>query len=107
MMSAASQAMSTPELPAPTIRTSRPSRLDLVIVDLLEGEHRAAAYLKIKPSGKVPVLEHTGFHLWESHAIMQYLADLDARQTVYPRPHSRAQRSLDGYSGPRTISPQP
>lgn len=85
MMSAASRAMSTPELPAPTIRTSRPSRLDLVIVDLLEGEHRAAAYLKINPNGKVPVLEHAGFHLWESHAIMQYLADLDARQTVYPK----------------------
>ncbi len=61
------------------------ARLDLVIVDLLAGEHRGAAYLKINPNGKVPVLEHAGFHLWESHAIMQYLADLDAGQTVYPK----------------------
>ena len=61
------------------------ARLDLVIVDLLAGEHRGAAYLKINPNGKVPVLEHAEFHLWESHAIMQYLADLDAGQTVYPK----------------------
>ena len=61
------------------------ARLDLVIVDLLKGEHRAEAYLKINPNGKVPLLDHGGFHLWESHAIMQHLADLSGDQAIYPK----------------------
>jgi glutathione S-transferase len=61
------------------------TKLDLVIVDLLKGEHRAEAYLRINPNGKVPVLDHGGFHLWESHAIMQYLADLSVGQSLYPK----------------------
>lgn len=61
------------------------ARFELVIVDLLKGEHRAEAYLQINPNGKVPLLIDGGFRLWESHAIMQYLADLNAPQTLYPQ----------------------
>jgi len=61
------------------------AKLDLVIVDLLNGEHRTEAYLKLNPNGKVPLLDHGGFHLWESHAIMQYLADLSSEQAIYPK----------------------
>ncbi|HEX9169717.1 MAG TPA: glutathione S-transferase family protein [Roseiarcus sp.] len=60
------------------------TKLDLVIVDLLKAEHRAGAYLRINPNGKVPLLDDGGFHLWESHAIMQYLADLSVGQALYP-----------------------
>jgi glutathione S-transferase len=60
------------------------AKIELVIVDLLKGEHRAEAYLRINPNGKVPLLVDGGFHLWESHAIMQYLTDLNAPQTLYP-----------------------
>lgn len=60
-------------------------KLDLVIVDLLKGEHREKAYLHINPNGKVPLLEEGGFHLWESHAIMQFLADRSGDETLYPR----------------------
>jgi glutathione S-transferase len=49
--------------------------LDLVIVDLLEGEHRDQEFLKLNPNGKVPVLGEDGFALWESNAIIQHLAD--------------------------------
>ena len=61
------------------------TKLDLVVVDLLKGEHRTEGYLRINPNGKVPVLDHGGFHLWESHAIMQYLADLNLGQALYPK----------------------
>ena len=58
--------------------------LQLVVVDLLSGEHKTSRYLRINPNGKVPLLEHDGFHLWESHAIMQYLADTCQGETLYP-----------------------
>jgi glutathione S-transferase len=60
-------------------------KLDLVAVDLLKGEHKAQPYLQINPNGKVPLLDDGGFHLWESHAIMQYLADRTPGQTLYPQ----------------------
>ncbi|MHB8816166.1 MAG: glutathione S-transferase family protein [Steroidobacteraceae bacterium] len=58
--------------------------VELVFVDLQKGEQRQPQYLKLNPNHKVPVLEDDGFLLWESHAIMQYLADKTPRQTVYP-----------------------
>lgn len=58
--------------------------LDLVVVDLASHQHRTPNYLRLNPNGKVPLLEDEGFVLWESHAIMQYLADKSPRQTIYP-----------------------
>ena len=49
------------------------------------GKNREAEYLAMNPNGLVPTLEEDdGFLLWESHAIMQYLADKAPGQTVYP-----------------------
>ena len=58
--------------------------VELVFVDLAKGEQREPEYLKLNPNHRVPVLEDDGFHLWESRAIMQYLADKTPGQTVYP-----------------------
>lgn len=58
--------------------------LELVVVDLLGGEHKAPDYLRRNPNGKVPLLDDDGFLLWESHAIMQYLADGTPGQDLYP-----------------------
>jgi glutathione S-transferase len=58
--------------------------VDLVRVDLGRGEQRQPEFLKKNPNGRVPVLEDGDFVLWESHAIMQYLADKTPGQTVYP-----------------------
>ena len=58
--------------------------LDLIIVDLLNGEHKDPEFLRFNPNGRVPLLEDDGFYLWESHAIMQYLADRSPDQTLYP-----------------------
>lgn len=62
----------------------RGPEVELVLVDLGKGEQRSPAYLKLNPNGKVPTLEDGSFVLTESHAIMQYLADLVPEQTIYP-----------------------
>ncbi|HTU61539.1 MAG TPA: glutathione S-transferase family protein [Polyangiales bacterium] len=48
--------------------------LESVHVDLLNGEQRTAAYLRINPNGRVPVLVDREFVLFESTAIMRYLS---------------------------------
>ncbi len=48
--------------------------LELAPVDLLNGEQRAPSFLAKNPNGRVPVLEDGDFVLWESTAIVRYLA---------------------------------
>lgn len=60
------------------------SAVELVFVDLAQGAQRQPQFLKLNPNHRVPVLEDDGFILWESHAIMQYLADKTPGQTLYP-----------------------
>ncbi len=61
------------------------AKVDLVLVDLSKGAQREREFLRLNPNGKVPVLEDDGFLLWESHAIMQYVAEKAPAQTIYPR----------------------
>lgn len=49
--------------------------VNLVVVDLLKGEHHEAEYVKLNPNRLVPVLEEGDFVLTESSAILKYLAD--------------------------------
>jgi glutathione S-transferase len=49
--------------------------LELVIVDLTKREQRKPEYLELNPTGRTPTLVDDGFALWESSAIMRYLAD--------------------------------
>jgi glutathione S-transferase len=58
--------------------------LERVVVDLTTGEQRGAPHVARNPNGRVPVLDDNGFVLWESRAIMAYLADLTPGQTVLP-----------------------
>ncbi|KFE50091.1 glutathione S-transferase family protein [Pseudomonas syringae] len=49
---------------------------DWVPVDILKGETQTAAFLEKNPNGKIPVLElEDGTCLWESNAILNFLAD--------------------------------
>jgi glutathione S-transferase len=56
------------------------------------GQNREPAYLAKNPNGLVPTLEEDdGFVLWESNAIVRYLAAKHRAQTLEPAdPHARA-----------------
>lgn len=43
-------------------------------IDLFKGEQKSASFLALNPNGRMPVLEDDGLVLWESNAILQYLA---------------------------------
>jgi len=67
------------------------TELELVPVDLFKGEQRSPAFLALNPNHAVPVLEDGGFVLWESFAIMQYLAGKVPGQSLHPAdPRARA-----------------
>lgn len=46
-----------------------------VNVDLMSGEHRGDAYRALNPTARVPTLVDGDLRLWESNAILVYLAD--------------------------------
>ncbi|MDD5034725.1 MAG: glutathione S-transferase family protein [Methylococcaceae bacterium] len=45
-----------------------------VPVDLLKGEHKRGDFLRLNPRGQVPVLDDSGNIIWDSMAILVYLA---------------------------------
>jgi glutathione S-transferase len=47
---------------------------ELVPVDLMSGAHKQADYLALNPNGRVPVLVDGDYVLWESNAILEYVA---------------------------------
>jgi glutathione S-transferase len=58
------------------------------------GKNREAAYLSLNPNGLVPTLEDGDLVLWESNAIVRYLASLHGRGTLEPaEPKARARAS--------------
>ncbi len=60
------------------------SPVEYVRVVLPEGQHREAAFLAVNPNGKVPALLDGDVRLWESHAIMAYLAH-KAGSNLWPK----------------------
>ena len=57
---------------------------DMKILDFEKGEHKAPAYLKINPMGKVPAIVHRGMVVTESGAICLYLADAYPQAKLAP-----------------------
>jgi GST-like protein len=47
---------------------------ELVPVDISRGEQHSAAYLSVNPNGKVPALDDDGIAIFDSNAILLYLA---------------------------------
>jgi glutathione S-transferase len=58
---------------------------DLLICDLTKGEQRRAEFGAINPNHKVPALEDGAFKLWESNAMIQYLASLKPESALLPK----------------------
>lgn len=57
---------------------------ELISVDLFRGEQNTPPFLQLNPNHQVPVLEDDEYVLWESYAIMQYLAELAQDQSLHP-----------------------
>jgi glutathione S-transferase len=65
--------------------------ITVVPVDLQKGDNRTPEFLAKNPNAKCPVLEDDGFVLWESNAILCYLAALRPAKGLLPAdPRGRA-----------------
>ncbi len=68
---------------------------ELVSLDFLKREHRAPGYLAKNPYHRVPTLEHDGFILYESTAILEYLEAIHPEPALVPsEPKLRALVSM-------------
>jgi len=57
---------------------------ELEMVNLLTGEQMKAEFIRLNPNHKIPTLEDGDFVLWESNAIMQYLATQKPDNKLWP-----------------------
>src|SRR5215470_531097 len=57
---------------------------ELCVVDLLNGGNTKPEFVALNPNKKMPVLEDNGFVLWESNAILQYLASKKPESGLWP-----------------------
>ena len=66
---------------------------ELQLVDLTKGAQREAEHVARNPNARAPVLEHDGFVLWESNAIVEYLASMKPDSGILPQ-ETRARLSI-------------
>jgi glutathione S-transferase len=57
---------------------------DIERLDFTRGDQRSADYAKLNPNMKMPTLEDDGFVLWESNAILFYLAAKHPKKGLWP-----------------------
>jgi glutathione S-transferase len=57
---------------------------DLQFLNLFKGEQNTPEYRALNPSGRMPTMDHDGYVLWESNAIINYLASLKPESGVLP-----------------------
>ena len=67
------------------------AQYERVHVDYFNGEHRGEPYCRLNPNASVPTLVDGDFVLWESNAILAYVADTLGDTGAYPAdPRTRA-----------------
>jgi glutathione S-transferase len=67
---------------------------EIVAVNLMTGEQKNPEYLKLNPNGKVPTLVDDGVVMWESIAILLYLAEKFPAATLLPTAVSERARAF-------------
>lgn len=55
------------------------------LVDFTKNAQRDLAFLALNPNGRAPVLDDNGYVLWESNAIVEYLASLKPASSAAPQ----------------------
>lgn len=68
--------------------------LERVPVAMQKGENRSPEYLTKNPNGKIPTIDDDGFVLWESAAILKYLAGKNPEKGLVPK-DTKEQALLD------------
>ena len=58
--------------------------IDIEYLDLFAGDTQKPDYKALNPNAMVPTLVDGDLHLWESNAIIQYLADKAGDKQLYP-----------------------
>jgi glutathione S-transferase len=58
---------------------------ELIDVDLAKGEHKQPAFLAKNPFGQIPVIEDSGVTVYDSNAILVYLASRYGGDAWFPR----------------------
>jgi glutathione S-transferase len=57
---------------------------DVQRLDFKQGDQRTSEYIKLNPNKKMPTLEDEGFVLWESNAILFYMAGKHPDKGLWP-----------------------
>ncbi|MEI8035852.1 MAG: glutathione S-transferase [Betaproteobacteria bacterium] len=74
---------------------------DRIDAGMAFGVNNTPEFKIMNPNGLVPVIEHEGLILWESHAIVRYLATLDSQGILMPQAlptRADADRWMEWYS---------
>jgi glutathione S-transferase len=71
-------------------------------VSLPDGEQKTPAYLSINPMGKVPAIDDNGTLVWDSQAILVYLASKYGSTDWYPDDAVERGQCSNGWRWPRT-----
>jgi glutathione S-transferase len=82
--------------------TGLPYRLKLL--DFAGGELKAAPYLQVQPFGQIPAIDDGGFRLFESAAIVLYLAE-KAGKLLPPDREGRALAAQWAFAAVNTLEP--
>ena len=71
---------------------------ELVLIMIPKGEHKRPEHVALHPFGKVPVLQHAGFTLYETQAINRYLERTLSGPTLIP-PDAQGAALVDQWIG--------